>query len=125
MAAGVIRSGERFLVARRKPGSHLAGAWEFPGGRIAAGEDPERALRRELEEEVGVTFQEAFLLHVEEHGYADRTVVLHFFLCLDPQREPQPAEGQELRWATLAELETLETPPANRQLIAILKEQFG
>src|SRR5262245_53929855 len=111
VAAGVVRSGERLLLARRQPGSHLAGAWEFPGGRLAPGEDAERALRRELEEEVGLTFKEAFLIHVEEHDYPDRTVVIHFYLCLDPDGEPRAAEGQELRWASPAEIEALEIPP--------------
>ena len=125
IVCGILRKGDRLLVTRRREGSHLAGAWEFPGGKARPGEALEAALRREVEEEIGVTFAEACLIHVKEHAYADRTVLLHFYLCLDPREEPSSLEGQELRWIGLAELEEIEVPAANREVLELLREQFG
>lgn len=131
IAVGVIYSQGRFLVARRKPGAHLSGRWEFPGGKLRPGESMESALRRELEEEAGIRFRSQVLLHVEEHSYPDRTVLLHFFLCLDPEGSlpgkvaPEGKEGQEMRWVSLDELKVLEVPAANRRLLKILEEQFA
>ena len=125
IAVGVIYSEGRFLVAKRRLEDHLAGTWEFPGGKLKPGESLESALRREVEEEAGIRVRTAVLLHVEEYAYPGREVLLHFFLCLDPEGSPQGEEGQEVRWVTLAELKGLETPAANRKLLKILEEQFG
>ena len=125
IAVGVVYSQGRFLVARRRPGAHLAGTWEFPGGKLRPGEAMESALRRELEEEAGIQFKSRVLLHVEEHAYSDRTVLLHFFLCIDPEGPPRGREGQEIRWVSLDELKMLEIPAANRGVLRILEEQFG
>src|SRR5262245_11126403 len=122
---GVICSEGKFLVARRKPESHLGGTWEFPGGKLRPGESLENALHREVEEEMGVRFHGVVLLHVEEHSYSDRTVLLHFFLCLDPKGTAEGKEEQEIRWVTLEELKALETPPANQRFLRILQDQFG
>ena len=122
---GIVHRGGRFLVSRRPDGAHLAGTWEFPGGKALPGETLEAALRREVDEELGIAFGQAILVHVKEHAYPERTVLLHFYLCLDPRGEPSGREGQEIRWAGLAELDALEVPPANRAVLALLEEQFG
>jgi 8-oxo-dGTP diphosphatase len=124
VAAAIVRRGGLFLVQKRPPGSHLEGAWEFPGGRIRRGEAPAAAARRECGEEVGLSIRETILLHVEEHAYPDRAVRIHFFLCMDAEGEPSSREGHEFRWASLADLESLETPAANRTAIRLLREQF-
>jgi mutator protein MutT len=125
IACGIVRRGDRFLVARRPPGAHLAGVWEFPGGKARQGEAVEAALRREVEEEMGIVFGQALLVHVEEHAYPERTVLLHFYLCLDPRGEPAGREGQEVRWLTLEDLGALEWPAANRGVLDALREQYG
>lgn len=125
IAVGVIHREGRFLVAKRRAEAHLGGTWEFPGGKQRPGESMESALRRELEEEAGVRFRGLVLLHVEEHAYPERTVLLHFFLCLDPEGTPEGREGQEVRWVTLEELKTLKIPAANRGFLRILEEQLG
>ena len=125
IAAGVIERSGRFLVARRPAAAHAGGTWEFPGGKLRPGEGPLDALRREMEEEVGVQFRSAVLLDVTQHAYPERTVLLHFYLCLEPQAEPEAREGQELRWVTLEEIESLEIPAANRGVVRLLAEQFG
>ena len=121
---GVLRSGSRFLVARRPGDAHLGGLWEFPGGKIEAGESPLAALRREVEEETGLSFGEAILLHVEEHAYPERTVVLRCYLCLDPRGSIPPGSPSGARWVSLDELAGLEMPAANRGLLRLLVDQF-
>lgn len=121
VAVGILRRGDRFLVARREPDAHQGGLWEFPGGRVEAGETLEAALRREVAEEVRMSFAEAVLLHVEEHRYPDRTVRLHFFLCLDPREDALPDGAR--RWVTARELERLPMPAANAGVIRMLREQ--
>jgi len=123
IAVGVIRSEGRFLVRLRPAGAPLEGLWEFPGGKVEAEESPEDALRREVREETGIGFREAILLHREEHAYPSFSVLLHFFLCLDPVGSPGTEAAT--RWVTIDELEALDMPPANRRVVAILREQFG
>lgn len=125
IAVGVFYTDGRFLVSRRKQGAHCGGTWEFPGGKQKNGESIEEALRREVEEETGLQFREGLLAHREEYSYRDRTVTLHFFLCLGACNEPQEREGQELSWVTLQELEQLEIPAGNRGFLKVLREQFG
>lgn len=116
VVAAVIEENGRFLVGRRLAGTHLAGYWEFPGGKVHEGETHDDALRREISEELN-----AGLLHTRRilqtaHAYAERTVELHFYRC-ELTAEPQPMLGQELRWITREEFSQLEFPPADSELI--------
>lgn len=124
IACGVLHRNGRFLVAVRPEGSHLEGTWEFPGGKVEAGETPEDAVRREVVEETGLTVADAFLLHVEPYEYPDRQITLHFFLCPDPLGTPKPKESEAVRWVSLSELRSLRIPPANRRLLRLLEEQY-
>ena len=99
--------------------------WELPGGKRRPGEELQDTLRREIEEETGVRFRDAVLLHREEHAYPERAVELHFFLCRDPEGPGEGREGQEVRWVTLSELDTLEMPAGNQRLLEILGEQLA
>src|SRR5213594_556214 len=97
IVVGVLLRGNRVLVTRRREGTHLAGTWEFPGGKIKPGEEHESALRREVLEELGVQFEKATLIHRQHHVYTEREVDLHFYLCTGVSGEPSGAEGQEAR----------------------------
>jgi 8-oxo-dGTP diphosphatase len=94
----------RVLIAQRPAGKWQAGRWEFPGGKVEAGESERAALDRELEEELGIRVLAAELLGVFEHDYADRRVAIGLWLVTAYEGEPQGRDGQALRWVTGAEL---------------------
>jgi mutator protein MutT len=117
--AAVIERGGRFLVTRRLEQTHLAGYWEFPGGKCEPGESHEACLRRELAEELGVEADIGGEILSTEHAYPERTVRLHFRRCRIAG-EPQARLGQQMQWATRDTLRTLTFPEADRELIARL-----
>ncbi len=120
LAAIVERKG-RFLVSKRVEGTHLAGFWEFPGGKCEPGETHEACLARELLEELGVDAVVGPEVLVTEHAYADRVVRLHFRSC-EITGEPSAMLGQQVRWVGRQELAQLPFPPADRELIARLSQ---
>jgi 8-oxo-dGTP diphosphatase len=116
VAAAVIRRGDSFLVTRRQAGVHLAGYWEFPGGKCERGETIAACLARELREELGVAARVGVEVFSTTHDYPDRHVELHFLEC-ELDGDPAPLLGQEMRWIPRAELRALEFPPADEALI--------
>ena len=116
VVAAVIEDRHRFLVTRRPPGVHLAGMWEFPGGKIDPDESHSAALRRELREELGVDADVGDLVHETTHAYPDVTVALFFYRCR-LIGEPRPLLGQEMQWVPRAQLPSLGFPPADAELI--------
>jgi 8-oxo-dGTP diphosphatase len=120
VVAAVIEQGGRFLVARRLQGTHLAGYWEFPGGKVQNGETHEQALQRELVEELNTKAVGLQKIFHASHVYPERTIELHFYRG-DLMGPPEPVLGQELRWITREEFASLEFPPADAELIAQLK----
>ena len=118
--AAIIERDGRFLVSRRLKGTHLAGLWEFPGGKREPGETDEACLRREISEELGVDAEIAGEIFSTEHAYPDRVVRLHFRECAIP-KDPIAMLGQELRWVASADLHSLEFPPADAELIDLLR----
>jgi 8-oxo-dGTP diphosphatase len=125
VAVAVILRDNRVLVSRRREGTHLPGTWEFPGGTVRPGEPAIDALHREVEEELGVRFVKATLIHRKRHSYPDRLVELHFYLCTGIEGEPNGAEGQETRWVSASDLDHLQTPAANAEVIGMLQDQLG
>jgi 8-oxo-dGTP diphosphatase len=121
VVAAVVERDGCFLVTRRQPGVHLAGLWEFPGGKVADGETHEEALRREMVEELGTDVAVRSLVSTVAHAYDDRHVTLHFYYC-ELAGAPRPLLGQEMRWVARAELPMLGFPPADEELIAFLVE---
>jgi mutator protein MutT len=117
--AAVIERDGQILLTRRRPGSHLAGLWEFPGGKPHAGETREEALRREIAEELGVDAEVGAAIETIDWRYPDRRVRLHFFYCAI-RGEPQPLEGQEMQWVRREELSRCQFPDADAALIARL-----
>lgn len=122
VVAAVVEVEDAFLVTRRLRGSHLAGLWEFPGGKIHDGESPAEALTRELREELGVDADVGALLFQTSHAYDDRTIALSFYSC-SLRATPRPLLGQKMRWVARAELVTLGFPPADEELIRRLTER--
>jgi len=119
VVAAVVERDGSFLVTRRQAGVHLAGLWEFPGGKVAAGESHEDALRREMLEELATDVSVRSLVSTAAHAYDDRHVTLHFYRC-ELAGTPRPLLGQEMRWVPRGELRTLGFPPADEELIALL-----
>jgi len=119
VVAAVVEDADRFLVTRRQAGVHLAGLWEFPGGKVAAGESHQDALRREMQEELGTDVDVREIVSTATHAYDDRHVTLHFYAC-GLKGEPHPLLGQEMRWVGRSELASLGFPPADEELIALL-----
>jgi 8-oxo-dGTP diphosphatase len=118
VAAALIRdSAGRYLITQRRRGSHLEGLWEFPGGKLEAGESPVRALRRELTEELGATFAVGKLVETVRWEYPDRTVILHFYDCRVESGVIEPREGQAMLWVEPERLGGYAFPPADRALI--------
>ena len=119
VVAAVIERDGRFLVARRLSGTHLAGLWEFPGGKVATAETHEAALEREIAEEIGCRISQLREIYRASHAYPERTVELYFYRG-ELHGAPQPMLGQELRWITREEFAALAFPPADGQLISRL-----
>ena len=119
VTAAVIERADRFLVTKRPSGVHLAGRWEFPGGKCDVGETLASCLARELREELNVEASVGRELFSVTHDYPDRRVELHFLQC-EVHGEPVPQLGQEMRWVSRGELGMLEFPPADDELIRLL-----
>jgi mutator protein MutT len=116
VVAAVIEQEERFLVTRRPTGVHLAGLWEFPGGKIDPDESHHAALKREIREELDADVEVGELTFATTHAYPDRTVALYFYRCT-LLGSPRPLLGQEMQWVARQELTLLGFPPADGQLI--------
>ena len=121
VVAAVLRDAlGRVLIAQRPPGKHMAGYWEFPGGKIGPGESSEQALTRELAEELGVSLRRCHPLLQLRHDYADRVVELDVFVVDDYGGEPSGLEAQALKWVAVAELAGQGLLPADRPIIEAL-----
>ena len=121
VTAAVVEIDGRFLVTCRQQGVHLAGFWEFPGGKCDRDESLKVCLARELLEELDVPSRIGLELLSTTHTYPDRSVKLHFFRT-ELLGDPRPQLGQEMRWVTREELATLEFPPADAKLIWMLTQ---
>jgi mutator protein MutT len=119
VVAAVIERDGRFLLSRRLKGTHLAGLWEFPGGKCGPAETHEACLSRELAEELGVESTIGPEIVAIDHAYAERTVRLHFRRCAIAG-QPRALLGQELRWVAREELAAFELPEADRTLVELL-----
>ena len=119
VAAAVIRGADGcILIARRPADKHQGGLWEFPGGKVEAGEAVEVALARELEEELGIRPTAARPLIQVRHDYPDKQVLLDVWEVSAFSGEPHGAEGQPLAWVSSSELAGYEFPAANRPIVA-------
>ena len=119
VCAAVIERDGRYLITRRQKGVHLEGLWEFPGGKCEPGETLSGCLARELREELDVAVTVGDEVFTTVHAYLERPVELHFLRC-ELIGEPAPQLGQQMRWATPADLSQLRFPPADVALIELL-----
>src|ERR1700759_4906061 len=121
-SAALIDGDGRILIQERPPGKPFAGLWEFPGGKVEAGETPETALIRELEEELGVSTKTACLapLTFASHSYESFHLLMPLFVCRKWQGTPQLREHAALKWVRPQALSDYPMPPADIPLIAPL-----
>jgi 8-oxo-dGTP diphosphatase len=123
-AVALIDADGRVLLAERPPGKHLAGLWEFPGGKVTPGETPEAALIRELAEELGIDVHESCLapLTFASHAYPDFHLLMPLYVCRKWSGIVSSREGQRLKWVRPARLGDYDMPPADKPLVAMLRD---
>lgn len=124
VAAGVILDGKgRVLLALRPKDKHKGGLWEFPGGKVEAGESVQAALARELLEEINLVVVEASPFIVIDHDYGDMQVTLDVWTVSRFSGTPHGSEGQEIAWVKLADLDRYQFPEANIGIVQALRKQ--
>jgi 8-oxo-dGTP diphosphatase len=123
-ACALVDADGRVLLARRPPGKPLAGLWEFPGGKIEAGETPEAALIRELKEELDIEVAAKCLapLTFASHAYPEFHLLMPLFVCRRWEGDIAPQQGQELAWVRAKRLAEYAMPPADEPLKAALRD---
>lgn len=124
VAAGILcdESG-RILISERLGDGPFHGLWEFPGGKIVAGETAPEALSRELAEELGIEVTACSSFMNLRHEYHDRVVAIEFFLVSEWNSDPVGREGQELRWVPTEQLDADELLPADMPVVAALQQR--
>ena len=120
VAAAVFDGSGRVLIAERPAGKHMAGRWEFPGGKVASGETEEAALARELEEELGIEVIAAQPMMRLTHRYPDREVELSMWVVERYRGEARALDGQRLKWVQRAQLAGEDILEADRPFVAAL-----
>lgn len=123
-AVALVDADGRVLIARRPEGKAMAGLWEFPGGKMHAGETPERALVRELKEELGIDVSESCLgaFTFASHAYPDFHLLMPLYLCRKWKGTPVAREHSALKWVRPDRLADYDMPPADKPLVAMLRD---
>ena len=124
VACAILDEDNRILLAKRPEGKAFAGLWEFPGGKLEAGETLEEALIRELFEELNMDVNESCLAPFSSasHAYDDFQLLMPLYICRRWKGIIQPMEGQALSWVAPHKLKDYETPPADVGLKAMLRD---
>jgi 8-oxo-dGTP diphosphatase len=127
VACALVDADNRVLIAQRPEGKQLAGLWEFPGGKLDAGERPEAALIRELREELGIDVKEPCLapLTFASHAYDDFHLLMPLYVCRRWEGAVASREGQALKWVRAGKLRDWPMPPADEPLIPALIDLLG
>ncbi len=123
-AVALVDIDGRVLIAQRPEGKAMAGLWEFPGGKVDAGETPEEALIRELDEELGIDTEESCLapFTFASHRYETFHLLMPLYVCRVWKGEPEAREGQTLKWVRPNRLRDYPMPPADVPLVAMLRD---
>ncbi|MDP6708577.1 MAG: (deoxy)nucleoside triphosphate pyrophosphohydrolase [Alphaproteobacteria bacterium] len=123
-AAALVDVDGRVLLQQRPEGKSMAGLWEFPGGKVEAGETPEHCLMRELKEELDVDVTAACLapFTFASHAYEDFHLLMPLYVCRRWEGQASPREGQALKWVRPIRMTDLAMPPADRPLVAMLRD---
>ncbi|WP_425416998.1 8-oxo-dGTP diphosphatase MutT [Oricola indica] len=123
-ACALLDTDNRVLLSQRPEGKSMAGLWEFPGGKVEAGETPEQTLVRELHEELGIETEPPCLapLTFASHAYPDFHLLMPLYVCRKYQGIPMPREGQQLKWVRASALRDYPMPPADLPLVPILQD---
>jgi 8-oxo-dGTP diphosphatase len=121
VAGALFDERRRVLIAQRPAGKHMAGGWEFPGGKVEPGEETLAALKRELHEELGIEVHDATPLIAYEHEYPHRRVLLDLWVVSRYSGEPQPLDAPALQWAAIDDLERIGLLEADLPMIAALR----
>jgi 8-oxo-dGTP diphosphatase len=123
-AVALVDVDGRVLLAQRPEGKSMAGLWEFPGGKVEAGETPEFALIRELNEELGIDVTTSCLAPVAfaSHTYDDFHLLMPLFACRVWKGEIVPQEGQAIQWIRPVRMGDVNMPPADAPLVALLRD---
>ena len=126
-AAALVDTDNRVLLSKRPEGKTLAGLWEFPGGKVDAGETPEQALRRELKEELDIEVCETCLapFTFASHTYNAFHLLMPLYLCRNWEGEIAPQEGQKVAWVRARRLADYPMPPADAPLVPWLRDLLG
>lgn len=124
VAVALIDRDGRVLIAQRPEGKSMPGLWEFPGGKIEAGETPEAALIREMEEELGIDTWKSCLapLSFASHAYPDFHLLMPLYACRKWLGTPQPRMHSALKWVSIHALGSYLMPEADRPLIPVLRD---
>jgi 8-oxo-dGTP diphosphatase len=124
VAVALIDKDGRILLAQRPPNKSMAGLWEFPGGKVEDGENPEDALIRELNEELGIDTWGSCLapLSFASHSYEEFHLLMPLFACRKWTGTPMAIEGQVLKWVSKNDLKNYAMPPADIPLIAAIRD---
>jgi 8-oxo-dGTP diphosphatase len=125
VAVGVIKKNNAIFICKRADEQHQGGLWEFPGGKVEAGESVFVALKRELIEEVGLTIHSSSQLMVIEHDYGDKCVKLDVHVVSNFSGEAHGAEGQPSEWVAITELENYDFPEANAEIIEKIVARYA
>jgi 8-oxo-dGTP diphosphatase len=124
VAVGVIKKNNALFICKRADDQHQGGLWEFPGGKVDAGESVFIALKRELQEEVGLTIHSSSQLMVIEHDYGDKCVTLDVHVVSNFSGEAHGAEGQQSAWVSIDKLDDYNFPAANIDIIEKIKTKY-
>jgi 8-oxo-dGTP diphosphatase len=121
VVAAIIRKDGKILITQRLDNVHLARLWEFPGGKVEAGESLQMALQREIQEELGMKIRVNDEFLTLDYDYPTKSVRLHFFNCTVLEGDPQPIDVADLRWVRPHDIGNYQFPPADAELIARLR----
>ena len=127
IVAGVIFNADKsqIFITKRPADRHKGGYWEFPGGKVEAGEDAHDAMSRELFEEIGISVVEQITYQQLEYDYPDKSLKFDFILVTEFEREPYGKEGQEGKWVAVADLPQYTFPEANVPILERVVKEFS